>query len=138
MRRNNQDTQLSLTASANDDVPQHQQGKLTKQQKRDLRRNIKSLPSLVMQQLPQQQRPPNSSVYKRETIYPNPCVGLKYPTDRFVTPKDSIYDKVLNTSYNGFLVDAPNKYPDTFHDTFRSSLLSLNSKGKPSLTHSTT
>jgi alpha-ketoglutarate-dependent dioxygenase FTO len=121
--------------------------KLTKQQKRDIvrakkrklelengndntindktKKNDEKLPRKVDINL----NNTKTSIYKRPTVYPDVLPNYKGPTDRFLTYKDDEFDKVLKTSYNGFIIDKPKEFSKEFHKSFRSSFEDLDSNG---------
>jgi alpha-ketoglutarate-dependent dioxygenase FTO len=103
--------------------------KLTKQQKRDLKRNAKK--QQFKAPLPPQKRNlvEGSSVYKRATTYPAPFQNFRGAKDRFVTPDNKQYKAIVDSSYKGFATLPPNKFPTEYHDEFQSALETLDSQG---------
>ena len=62
------------------------------------------------------------SAYKREVIYPTPCLGYNGPTNRFLTPNDSEFQRVFETSYSGCTIETYEEFPINFHEKFLESL----------------
>ena len=110
--------------------------KLTKQQKRDLKRNQKqkeeqkkgnetSVTKVMYKQHEREVIQLQKSVYKRKNVYPTtnslPTAKVK---GRFVQPSDGdIYKNLMNSSYLGFNEKPPNYFPDSFHQKVLVSLL---------------
>lgn len=65
----------------------------------------------------------------REVTYPCPLANYTGPKGRFLTPKDSEFQSVLNTCYPGFVVDSPSVFPGEFHKQFRCALEGLDRNG---------
>lgn len=98
--------------------------KLTKQQKRDLKRNAKKISenpfekkTLVGSE--------GTSVYKRPVVFPQPFPNYDGPRNRFIVPKDKYYQKLLSTCYKGFETDSPASFPAEFHAKFQSAMEKL-------------
>ena len=99
---------------------------LTKQQKRDLKRNAKALSSsTTTTSIPrsyeytssQSNNNKNSSVYKRITVYPSASSLTCSINNRFITPSDNeIFHELVKTSYRGFVAEPPQTFPDEFHN----------------------
>jgi hypothetical protein len=101
--------------------------KLTKQQKRDLKRNAKkNSENIQLSKKPISVQtavdPPmkRESVYKRPTVYPiRPEKNVEKMSaikGRFITPNDKhAYNELLHTSYRGFELLEANKFPSNFH-----------------------
>eukprot|EP01041_Mallomonas_annulata_P005412 gene5412-10828_t len=97
---------------------------LTKQQKRDLKRNdkAKSIQPVFSN------TPKSESVYKRVVVRPPIFTSnLKLPKNRFVKPTDPYFDELISSSYEGFVLQSPDKFDKSFHDSFRTSLEGLES-----------
>jgi FTO catalytic domain len=108
--------------------------KLTKQQKRDAKRNgnklleMSSAPSVAVETLGLT-TVNKASVYKR---LPNLPPASPFPllhVDRFLIPADKNFQKVLETCYDGFVLDEPKCFPDEFHESFQSSFTSIEKLG---------
>jgi FTO catalytic domain len=108
--------------------------KLTKQQKRDAKRNgnktleISSAPSAAVDTLGLK-TVNKASVYKR---LPNLPPASPFPllhVDRFLIPTDKNYQKVLETCYDGFVRDEPKCFPDEFHESFQTSFTTMEKLG---------
>jgi hypothetical protein len=69
------------------------------------------------------------SVYKRETIYPLPTPWYTGPRNRFLTPNDADYERILASSYSGYALEAKECFQQDFHSKFLNSLQSLDEKG---------
>ena len=134
------DTTITQGASVSASVPAPAPApeKLTKQQKRDLKRNAaakalqfnkrassaKALSDgslskkVVPVPVPQSQQL-SSSVYKRQVEYPRPCDKSRndFHFDRFVEPSDgSAYTSLRQTSYLGFIEQPPSAFARSFHE----------------------
>ena len=114
--------------------------KLTKQQKRDIKRNAKtkavsSAPSTEIAINRDAPYPFTSnkkmgiSAYKRETVYPetprtNPPLSL---SRGFITPTlhPKYYQDLLDTSYKGFVQTPCSSFDNSFHVKFQASLKGL-------------
>ena len=106
--------------------------KLTKQQKRDLKRNEKSnnKPYSQTKLIHSRMLVEGSSIYKRQSEYPETCVLKNLPNNRFVRPSDkNIFNKVLSTSYKGFKLLSPNEFNDNYSNRFQSTLQELENIG---------
>ena len=133
VNRTSQVPSTVVPASVDDSAPV----KLTKQQKRDAKRasdkvaeNVKTptqnsnttdsaLQSSILK----------ASVYKRIPVLPSPSPFPTLKIDRFLTPKDKHFQKVLGTCYDGFVLDKPEVHPNEFHTMFESSFLELEKSG---------
>jgi hypothetical protein len=51
------------------------------------------------------------------------------PKGRILTPQDADFQRVLKTSYPGFVADAPSEYPTEFHRQFCNALKGLDRNG---------
>lgn len=98
--------------------------KLTKQQKRDLKKNSKNN---VKSTIDNNNLVKDSvSVYKRVVDYP-----LEYPTNnsehlnRFVVDKDSDFNNIMSTSYKGFVTEDESSFDVEFHQSFQNALEGL-------------
>ncbi|KAJ1427805.1 FTO catalytic domain-containing protein [Ochromonadaceae sp. CCMP2298] len=69
------------------------------------------------------------SVYKRETHYPPTNEDCAGPWDRFLRPGEEGYQSALDRSYDGVVVDPPEKFPDSFHKRFETALRGLDMMG---------
>jgi mRNA N6-methyladenine demethylase len=69
--------------------------------------------------------PIQQSVYKRETIYPHPTPWYTGPRDRFITPNDPDFNRVLTSSYTGYALEPKESFPTDFHSQFLTALESL-------------
>lgn len=102
--------------------------KLTKQQKRDLKRKAQreagNIPKSFVKTVPKE-LVENSSVYRRQVVFPPEFTEYKGKKDCFVRPSDPQYNDIVATSYSGLVVEAPEKFPASFHDTFRTALEQL-------------
>eukprot|EP01038_Epipyxis_sp_PR26KG_P004497 gene4497-6353_t len=65
------------------------------------------------------------SVYKRLPSYPVPYNDKVSINDRFVEPDDKEYDKILATSYQGFITQPPNTFNSAFHSMFETAFTDL-------------
>ena len=92
--------------------------KLTKQQKRDLKRKNHSVTQL--------KRVINvESVYKRPVERPQPY-GLPCEVkNRFLTPSDNCYNDVISTCYDSFKLQSPATFDKNFHVRFKTALEGL-------------
>jgi hypothetical protein len=114
--------------------------KLTKQQKRDLKRSavaaaaassddvddsdavhVSSASSRLLDTSLPVIREEGSSVYKRTPHFPTAMPHLK-TAKRFLVPGDEHYKKVMANCYYNFKLDAPEAYPQTFHNRFSCTL----------------
>jgi hypothetical protein len=105
--------------------------KLTKQQKRDLKRNKVNSDTSdhTESSLPRSVNQCNRmSVYKRETCYPAPVKGLTFPKNRFLNPKDKYYHQIMENSYKGFVVESPDAFGSDFHESFLHAFEGLDSQ----------
>ena len=115
------------------DVPEAT-AKLTKQQKRDAKRNgnrlleIQSASSTANDSLGLK-TVNKASVYKRLPNLPPPSPFPLLKVDRFLIPTDKNYQKVLETCYDGFVLDEPKSFPDEFHESFQTSFSSMEKLG---------
>ena len=106
--------------------------KLTKQQRRDAKRAAGVIPEVERASIFDdigQQTVGKPSVYKRVPVLPalSPFPDMKI--DRFLNPKDKHYQKVLETCYDGFVLDNPEAHSDDFHTTFESAFLDMEKSG---------
>jgi len=101
-------------------IPEPQ--KLTKQQKRDLKRNKKTQHERHYNDAMQLKHDQSSgiSAYKRQTIYPPLPQNVSLdPLDRFIDPSDgTLYKKILCSSYEGFVVIPGEDFDETYHRDF--------------------
>lgn len=115
------------------DVPEAA-AKLTKQQKRDAKRNGNRLletssAASVAADSVGLKTVNKASVYKR---LPNLPPASPFPllhVDRFLIPTDKNFQKILETCYDGFVLDEPKSFPDEFHESFQTSFTSLEKLG---------
>lgn len=70
-----------------------------------------------------------SSVYRRVPILPPPSPFPQLNVDRFLVPGDKNFQKVLDTCYDGFVVDKPEEYSDEFHESFETSFTEIEKSG---------
>ena len=111
--------------------------KLTKQQKRDLKRNRKvndaSSSTAAAASIADNHTTPCEEVvksaYKRETIYP-PMPLMDPPSSLpgdFITSTShpKYYQELLKTSYNGFIQSPSSSFKNSFHLQFQASLKGL-------------
>ena len=124
--------------------------KLTKQQKRDKRRlflkqqndsngNVENKVTSKQQQQRQQQQHQQQnnnkkeaykSVYRRQPCYPQSANNINdVPSNRFIYPKDKVYNRILKTSYEGFEIDKKEAFDEKFHNDFSHALEDLDHKG---------
>ena len=127
--------------------------KLTKQQKRDLKRNAKAKAAMkggatvgvafatgrnvssssastsagaVHEKTVVK---PSVSAYKRETVYPSKPLMKPPPSSSgaFISPSwhPQYYRELLNTSYRGFVQTPSSSFEKSFHENFQASLLGL-------------
>ena len=106
--------------------------KQTKQQKRDAKRAASMMPVVAKASTADdigQQTIGKPSVYKRVPVLPalSPFPDMKI--DRFLNPKDKLFQKVLETCYDGFVLDKPEAHSDDFHTTFESAFLDMEKSG---------
>jgi len=114
------------------------QPKLTKQQKRDLKRAAATGKGQVSPRPLQGNGSvtvpvPQVSVYKRETKFPLiPVLSTaeaRLCKQRFIAPSDGeLYKRILGTSYSGLIVDGPKSF--NRHQDFQSAMLELNNAGQ--------
>jgi hypothetical protein len=131
MRQEVVDSECVLAPSEGSDVP-----KLSKQQKRDLKRNAAAAAQQASLTADDEGLPPStvaslldtspstttlkeegSSVYKRTPKFPTPMPQIK-TAKRFLVPGDEHYKKVLATCYNNFKLDPPDAFSQSFHNRF--------------------
>jgi len=119
--------------------------KLTKQQKRDKRReflkqqnsdsNVENKLTSKQQRRQQQQQNNNKkeaykSVYRRQPCYPQSANNINdIPSNRFIYPKDKVYNRILKSSYEGFEIDKKEAFDEKFHSDFSHALEDLDHKG---------
>jgi alpha-ketoglutarate-dependent dioxygenase FTO len=99
--------------------------KLTKQQKRDLKRKSQintSISTLSNGIARSKDIKENTSVYRRPSVFPPEFSTFKGHKDRFVRPTDKQFADIVKTSYNGFVLGKPEVFKPAFHDSFRSAL----------------
>ena len=106
--------------------------KLTKQQRRDAKRAEIKAPETARASTVDdvgKQAIGKPSVYKRIPILPalSPFPDMKI--DRFLNPKDKHFQKILDTCYDGFVLDKPEAYSDDFHTSFESAFLDMEKSG---------
>ena len=127
--------------------------KLTKQQKRDLKRNAKAKAAMkggatvgvafaTGRNLSSSSAStsagavhektvvkPSVSAYKRETVYPSKPLMKPPPSSSgaFISPSwhPQYYRELLNTSYRGFVQTPSSSFEKSFHENFQASLLGL-------------
>jgi len=106
--------------------------KLSKQQKRDLKRNAKlqqsNIPRASSINISYKNNPtiPLISAYKRETIYPTRHTINIPKINSFFTPKDKlVYNNLLQTAYQGFNVLDNSQFELNFHSSFSSCFKEL-------------
>ena len=104
--------------------------KLTKQQKRDLKRNQKAQ-SHYSGALQVKSSSSSISAYKRDTVYPRMPSKLAHSAlDRFIEPSDTVlYNELLASSYEGFVTVPSENFDEKFHEIFESSLAGLDAFG---------
>jgi len=115
--------------------------KLTKQQKRDKKRNEQNKNKTEHkvnkdnskkksnEKQHHQIKASGSSVYKRKAYYPQSYISNNStPMNRFINPKDKEYNKILNTSYDGFELDKKQAFEDEFHYEFERALEELDNQ----------
>ena len=108
--------------------------KLTKQQKRDAKRagaKISEQPknNTTVDSCGSKKPISGSSVYKRVPILPADSPFPHLNVDRFLIPTDKHFQKVLETCYDGFLLDKPESYSEEFHKSFSSCFEKMDSSG---------
>ena len=113
-------------AKASDNNDSTIQAKLTKQQKRDRKRNATKNDNLIDYK-PKPTSVSGTSVYKRPVVYPQPYRSLEL--GRFIEPYDSDYKKILKTAYDGFEICHPTIFNEDFHVSFLSSFEGLDKGG---------
>ena len=123
-------TQITVNAPSAPEV------RLTKQQKRDKRRAViaagerKSVGTVTTTADNSADiKEMNTSVYRRVPILPPPSPFPQLNVDRFLVPTDKNYQKVLDTCYDGFVMDKPEEYPDEFHESFETSFTEIEKSG---------
>ena len=106
--------------------------KLSKQQKRDLKRNAKfkqsTIPKASSINISHKNNPtlPLISAYKRETIYPTRHTINIPKINSFFTPKDKlVYNNLLQTCYQWFNVLDHSHFELNFHSSFSSCFKEL-------------
>lgn len=108
--------------------------KLTKQQKRDAKRagaktSEQSNNNTSLDSCGSKKPISGSSVYKRIPVLPADSPFPHLNVDRFLTPNDKNFQKVLDTCYDGFLLDKPESYSEEFHKSFSSCFEKMDSSG---------
>ena len=108
--------------------------KLTKQQKRDAKRadakiSEQSTINTTVDSCGSKKPISGSSVYKRVPVLPADSPFPNLNVDRFLIPTDKNFQKVLETCYNGFLLDKPESYSEEFHKSFSSCFEKMDSSG---------
>jgi hypothetical protein len=92
-------------------------GKLTKQQKRDLKRNAKQTSTKVehtRQKSSSSDDTTSVSVYKRQSLYPTS--SKSDVKNRFIVPSDGeLFCRLLKTSYDGFVAQPSTSFSPLFH-----------------------
>lgn len=99
--------------------------KLTKQQKRDSKRNLQKTQPKHGKPTTKKLPVEGSSVYKRNANYPASYNDKNAPTDRFVTPNDACFENLLSTSYRGFEIAKPNEFNSDYSSRFQNALSRL-------------
>lgn len=113
------DTATSSTIVVATDSCQKEQ-KLTKQQKRDLKRNQKAIEARAITSNNNREQQNNvCSVYKRKTVYPPVMKDFKGPRGRFLNPTDADFVNVLQRCYRGFACERKETFSLEFHSKFR-------------------
>lgn len=108
--------------------------KLTKQQKRDAKRagtnsrETTAAPPTVSDSLGLK-AVNKASVYKRVPNLPPASPFPLLHVDRFLIPSDKNFQKVLETCYDGFVLDEPKSFSNEFHDSFQTSFISMEKFG---------
>ena len=110
--------------------------KLTKQQKRDIRKAQKAKETQAQSPhlFPKSSRSAKS-VYRRTPCYPAPpaltereLLGINR-LGRLMHPLDAYFQEVMSASYSQFKVDEPVQFSPSFHERFQRSLKSLEDLG---------
>ena len=117
-------------------APSVPDARLTKQQKRDKRRAViaagerKSAGTVTTTADNSTDiKEMNTSVYRRIPILPPPSPFPQLNVDRFLVPSDKNFQKVLDTCYDGFVMDKPEEYLDEFHESFETSFTDIEKSG---------
>jgi FTO catalytic domain len=108
------------------------EARLTKQQKRDKRRAVIAAAGTVTttsDYAADIKEINTSSVYRRVPILPPPSPFPLLNVDRFLVPGDKNFQKVLDTCYDGFVMDKPEEYSDEFHESFETSFTEIEKSG---------
>ena len=113
------------------------EARLTKQQKRDKRRAViaagerkaAGTVTTTSDYAADIKEINTSSVYRRVPILPPPSPFPLLNVDRFLVPGDKNFQKVLDTCYDGFVMDKPEEYSDEFHESFETSFTEIEKSG---------
>ena len=71
------------------------------------------------------------SAYKRQVVYPSPCIDASNYKGGFVTPDrdEPLYQALVKTSYEGFVKDPPDAYKASYHAHWREAFQAMDREG---------